>query len=82
MLLLLDSGSTHSFVNKSFVDRIGAQTQPLPPVEVRVANGDRITCDRIVPDLKWWMQGHTFSTPMRELDIGAYDGILGMDWLA
>lgn len=43
MLLLLDSGSTHSFVNKSFVDHIGAQTQPLSPVEVRVANGNLAT---------------------------------------
>lgn len=46
-----------------------------------MANGDRLTCG-MVPELKWWMQGHTFSTPMRELEIDAYDGILGMDWLA
>ena len=26
MLLLLDSGSSHSFVNKSFVDRLGLPT--------------------------------------------------------
>lgn len=82
MLLLLDSGSTHSFVGRSFVERVGAATQELPPVEVRVANGDRLTCSRIVPDLKWWMNGHTFSTPMQELELRAYDGILGMDWLA
>ena len=82
MLLLLDSGSSHSFVNKSFVDRLGLATEEMPRVDVRVANGDRLTCNRIVPELKWWMQGHTFATPMRDLDIGAYDGILGMDWLA
>lgn len=34
MLLLVDSGSTHSFVNKSFVDRIGATTQEQLPGEV------------------------------------------------
>lgn len=82
MLLLLGSGSTHSFVNKAFVERVGAATQDMPAVEVQVANGDCLTSSRLVPDLKWWMQGHTFSTPMRELEIGAYDGILGMDWLA
>lgn len=82
MLLLLDSGSTHSFVNKAFVDRLGLATEEMPPTEVRVANGDKLTCTRRVPGLKWWMQGHTFNTPMRELEIGAYDGILGMDWLA
>uniref|UniRef100_A0A8R7Q347 Uncharacterized protein n=1 Tax=Triticum urartu TaxID=4572 RepID=A0A8R7Q347_TRIUA len=82
MLLLLDSGSTHSFANKAFVDRLGLATEEMPPTEVRVANGDKLTCTRMVPGLKWWMQGHTFATPMRELEIGAYDGILGMDWLA
>ncbi|XBH55725.1 hypothetical protein VPH35_077749 [Triticum aestivum] len=82
MLLLVDSGSTHSFINKAFVDRIGATTEELPPVEECVANGDRLTCSRMVLDLKWSLQGHTFSTRMRELEIGAYDGILGMDWLA
>ncbi|XP_073353661.1 uncharacterized protein [Aegilops tauschii subsp. strangulata] len=81
MLLLLDSGSTHSFVNKSFVKRVGVETQEIATLDVRVANGDRLTCSRQVPELKWWMQGHTFSTPMYELDTGAYDGILGMDWL-
>ncbi|XP_044326440.1 uncharacterized protein [Triticum aestivum] len=82
MLLLLDSGSSHSFVNKSFVDRLELKTEEMPQVDVRVANGDRLTCNHIVPELRWWMQGHTFATPMRELDIGAYDGILGMDLLA
>ena len=55
MLLLLDSGSTHSFVNKSFVKRVGVETQEIATLDVRAANGDRLTCDRIVPDLKWWM---------------------------
>ncbi|XBI72477.1 hypothetical protein VPH35_066426 [Triticum aestivum] len=82
MLLLLDSGSTHSFANKAFVDRLGLATEEMPPTEVRVANGDKLTYTRMVPGLKWWMQGHTFATPMRKLEIGTYDGILGMDWLA
>ena len=64
MLLLLDSGSTHSFVNKTFVERVGATTKEIATLDVRVANGDRLTCSRQVPELKWWMQGHTFSTPM------------------
>ncbi|KAE8812438.1 hypothetical protein D1007_10581 [Hordeum vulgare] len=82
MLLLLDSSSTHSFVNKSFVERIGTKTEDVAPVDVREANGDRLTCNRMVPEIKWWMHAHTLSTPMRELEIGAYDDILGMDWLA
>lgn len=55
MLLLLDSGSMHNFVNKAFVDRVGATTQEIKPLDVRVANGDRLTCSRMVPELKCWM---------------------------
>jgi hypothetical protein len=32
-------------------------------------------------DLSWWSHGATFKTPMRVLDLGGYDAILGMDWL-
>ena len=71
MLLLLDSGSLHSFVNKSFVERVGAETQEIATLDVRVANSDRLTCSRQVPELKSWMQGHTFSMPMYELDTSA-----------
>jgi hypothetical protein len=35
----------------------------------------------MVPDISWWCQGETFSTSMRVLELGAYDAILGMDWL-
>lgn len=42
MLLLVDSGSTHNFISASFVQRIAAKSAPMPPVEVRVANVDRI----------------------------------------
>lgn len=40
MLLLVDSGSTHSSISASFADRIAATTTPLSPVDVRVANGE------------------------------------------
>ncbi|KAE8801887.1 hypothetical protein D1007_22394 [Hordeum vulgare] len=59
MRLLLDSGSTQSFVNKFFVERIGAKTKDITPVGIRVANGDRLTCNRMVPELNLWMQRQT-----------------------
>ena len=81
MLLLLDSGSTHSFVSSSFVARAGLSTVPIPPKQVKLPNGDILTCDRMVPKLTWWCQGHTLAADMRVLDMDVYDGILGYDWL-
>lgn len=81
MLLVVDSGSTHSFISTAFVERVKATTVDVPAVDVRVANGERMVCNRMVNGLQWWIQGHTFHTDMRQLDLGAYDGVLGMDWL-
>lgn len=48
---------------------------------MRFANGQKLKCDQVVPNLTWCTQGHVLSTNMRVLDLGAYNGVLGMDWL-
>jgi hypothetical protein len=53
MLLLLDSGSSHSFINKNFADSIGATTVSIPAVPVKLANGQFISCDQLVQTLSW-----------------------------
>jgi hypothetical protein len=81
MILLVDSGSTHTFVNKRFATRAGCIISSAPRVPVKVANGQVLLSEEQVLGLTWWSQGSTFSTDMRILDIGAYDAILGVDWL-
>jgi hypothetical protein len=80
-LILVDSGSSTSFVNSNFVARAGLPAVPVPPVSVKVANGEIMQSNTQVKQLPWWMQGHTFYTDMRVLAVGAYDAVLGMDWL-
>lgn len=82
MLLLVDSRSTHSFVNATFAARIGAATTNISPISVRVANGQRLNCTAMVPRLQWCVQEHQFTTDMRVLELGVYDAVLGVDWLA
>jgi len=81
LLILIDSGSSHSFLNQSFVDLLQLQTVPSPSRAVKLANGQVLLTDKIVPALEWWCQGHTITTQMQVLDLGAYDAILGYDWL-
>jgi len=80
-LLLLDSGSSNSFVSSAFVLKAGLSTISTSPQQVRLPNGEVLISDRLVPSLTWWCQGHTLSTDMRVLDLDVYDGILGYDWL-
>lgn len=81
MILLIDSGSTHTFVTRSFATRAGCTISSAPAVPVKIANGQLMESNSQVSGLQWWTQGHTFLTDMRILDLGAYDAVLGMDWL-
>lgn len=38
-------------------------------------------CSQAVKSFSWWIQGHTFQNDALVLPLGAYDMILGMDWL-
>jgi hypothetical protein len=82
MLILIDLGSSHSFVSQAFLDLIGISLTPTIQLPVRVANGEVLRSSYRVPALEWWAHDFTFHTDMRVLDIAAYDVILGYDWLS
>lgn len=81
LIILIDSGSSGSFINANLVSRLRCSVQKTTPVTVKLPNEQFLSCDSVVPDFTWWTQGETFHTPMRVLNIGAYDAILGVDWL-
>lgn len=81
LLMLVDSGSSHSFIDEE-VGRKLTGVEPLQqPLKVQVADGGQISCSGILPECHWWMQGHCFKSNFRLLALGGYDIILGMDWL-
>lgn len=81
MLILVDSGSTHSFISSQFVDLANLQIVTMPPKKVKLANGEWMLTDRIVPQLQCYYQGQTFTTDMVVIDMHPYDAIFGFDWL-
>jgi hypothetical protein len=50
-------------------------------MNVEVANGELLPCCSEVKDFEWWCQGQTFQVTAKVIDMGAYDLVLGMDWL-
>jgi hypothetical protein len=79
LLILVDSGSTGSFLNASMLSRLHCSMQHTAPVTIKLANNDTLQCTQWVPSLPWEIQGEKFHTPMRILPLGAYDAILGVD---
>jgi hypothetical protein len=77
MLILIDSGSTNSFISSQFVDLTRLPAIPIATHQVSLANDQQMHTNRMVKDLEWYLQGHTFVTDMIVLDKLPYDGILG-----
>lgn len=81
MLILVDSGSTHSFISSHFVDLVQLPIVSITPKKVKLANGESIVTDKMVPQLECYCQGQSFAPDMIVLDMHPYDAILGFDWL-
>lgn len=81
VLILVDSGSSHSFINEALCQKLQLSTVPHPSYDVKVANGALLTCASHVPHFRWLLQGQTFQFPVKVLALGGYDMVLGMDWL-
>ncbi|KAL5211653.1 hypothetical protein ABZP36_022500 [Zizania latifolia] len=81
MLMLVDSGSTHSFIDHQLgMKLLGVESLPRK-IPVRIANGEYSFCTLAIPACKWWLQGREYSCNFWLLELGSYDAILGMDWL-
>ncbi|XP_004971882.1 uncharacterized protein LOC101768429 [Setaria italica] len=82
VLLLVDSGSSNTFISKKMVQALNCPMQAVASTQVVIADGTRLKTNMMVPQVEWYIQGQAFTTDMRVLDINCYDIILGMDWLS
>ncbi|KAH9733790.1 hypothetical protein KPL71_017135 [Citrus sinensis] len=79
--ILIDSGSTHNFLDPTVAKRAGYKIQRVSPMTVSVADGTKIISDAICRQLKWNMQGEEFRVDLRLLPLGECDMVLGIQWL-
>lgn len=79
--MLVDSGSSHSFISESVASCLKG-AEPLPvAVNVKAANGQTLQCSYQFPAALWSVHGYTFCSDLKILPLAAYDMIVGMDWL-
>ncbi|XP_054814737.1 uncharacterized protein LOC129315194 [Prosopis cineraria] len=79
--ILIDSGSTHDFLDFNVAKRLGWQADGTKEEWVEVAGGRRLKVHGIWEGFKWRMQGLEFSFDFRILELHTYDLILGLKWL-
>lgn len=81
VLILVDSGSSTSFVSQELANKLTGSIPLAKPTMVRIANGGILQGSVIFPDCPWFCQGSKFCTSFRALPLDCYDVILGIDWL-
>ncbi|XP_009786104.1 uncharacterized protein [Nicotiana sylvestris] len=79
--VLIDSGSTHSFIDATTIKESGYQAQPCPPVRVTVADGNYVMCTSICMSYQWKMQGRPFQENLLIIPIGGCDMVMGNNWM-
>ncbi|XP_031104476.1 uncharacterized protein LOC116007955 [Ipomoea triloba] len=81
LVILVDSGSTHSFLDPKLLTQLRIESERAHPLRVTVANGEQLICDSICKGMKWQVQEEWFEKDFRLLRLGGCDMVLGMDWI-
>ncbi|XP_074328095.1 uncharacterized protein LOC141666008 [Apium graveolens] len=79
--ILIDSGSTHSFIDKALVKRLKIAAEVISPLIVTAADESQVLVKTACKQLNYSIQGHLFNTEMRLFSLGGSDMVLGVDWL-
>lgn len=81
ILILIDSGSSHSFINNSVASKLSGVCGLPATISVQFTDGNSVPCSQEIPIAVWSVQGYEFHSNLKVLPLGSYDMILGMDWL-
>ncbi|KAL0549087.1 hypothetical protein IC582_013567 [Cucumis melo] len=83
VLVLFDSGSSHSFISSAFVLHARLEVEPLHHVlSVSTPSGECMLSKEKVKACQIEIAGHVIEVTLIVLDMLDFDVILGMDWLA
>jgi len=80
-LALLDTGSTHNFIQGAAMRRLGLSPTGGEHLRVTVANGDRLACEGIARDVPIRIGDEDLAITCVGLSLGAFDFILGFDFI-
>ena len=79
-LALADTGSTNTFMDYAFAVKNNIKLTASPARKVVVDGGGQLTSDAIAYNCTFSIQGHSFTTDFRILELQGSEVILGVNW--
>jgi predicted aspartyl protease len=79
--LLVDSGSSSSFVSSSLAAHLSGVVSLSSDIKVQVAGGGVLISSQFISQALWFIGDIAFQSDLRVLPLSSYDMIIGMDWL-
>ncbi|XP_074336044.1 uncharacterized protein LOC141673210 [Apium graveolens] len=80
--ILVDSGSTHNFLDIGTAHKLGCKKEGIRLQAVTVADGNHIPCQHVVKNFCWKLGGSNFTTDTLSIELGSCDMVLGIQWLS
>ncbi|XP_042946164.1 uncharacterized protein LOC122279545 [Carya illinoinensis] len=81
VVILIDSGSTHNFLDPAMLSRVSIPIVAEDKVRVKVANGELVDSEGKVKGVQVGIQGVEFLLDMYVLVLAGCDMVLGVQWL-
>ncbi|KAG8391002.1 hypothetical protein BUALT_Bualt01G0142700 [Buddleja alternifolia] len=79
--ILIDTGSTHNFIDVEAAKRLGCKLEATQCFPVSVADGNKFFSQAVCKQFSWRMQGVNFFTDLMVLPLGGCEMVLGIQWL-
>ncbi|KAK8288461.1 hypothetical protein V6Z12_D07G127200 [Gossypium hirsutum] len=80
-IILVDSGSTHNFIDARLVNRLSLPIMHQEQLRVSVVNGESLFTRGVCKGVLWEVQNHKFETDFMILPLKGCDMVLGVQWL-
>ena len=81
VVLLVDGGSTHNFIQLQLVTQLGLLPISTSPLRVMVGNGQQLECNSMCSVVPITIQTTTFHVDLYVLPISSANVVLGVHWL-